>query len=638
MEQDFSDRTLQGRDFKNLDLTGANFSNADIRGANFTGAILRNANFSRAIAGLQPFYRNYLVILAFCVLVALGFIAAASGAYAVERLTSDILNDKFQHLLAGSIALIIVTIFAIISLKEGPIAAVVFLIAIIVIAVVFSVGFARAEVLLKEAKMVSEIIAIAVSEVAAIGAVSWIATIPEVLLAIVLSKRLARVIAICGLIGAFLVGVVAALFDEGLAGALVAGAIAIFGGIFSLLISQRVLAGDRQHDLIKTIAIHLSIWRGTNFKNADLTDANFTESSLKNTNFQEAILVRTFWHRAKYLKFAAVQNTYLRKTEIQKLLVTGTGENCCFDRQNFRGFNLSGANLKNASFIGVDFYQANLRSANLFGAKLIRSQFEQADLTGATLTGTCIEDWLVTRSTKLYKIECKYVFLKYIDGDKRDLIPRSGEFKDGDFILYIRSVLDTLDLYHEREINPKVAIAVLKTLSEDYQETFNIVGVERKDNDAIVLKLKTSELCDRDKIQEEYYHRYDKFLTISMQDPNRLILPALNGLIKQLNEALEKLRQTPNNITYIIQEFNNTGIFQTIENSQIQGDINLLQGDNNQLAVNKKFHIDQELISQLSEIKNSILNLELPQDTKQELLNSLQQYQNHLLKIEEKDS
>jgi hypothetical protein len=61
-----------------------------------------------------------------------------------------------------------------------------------------------------------------------------------------------------------------------------------------------------------------------------------------------------------------------------------------------------------------------------------------------------------------------------------------------------------------------IAIAVLKTLSEDYQETFNIVGVERKDNDAIVLKLKTSELCDRNKIQEEYYHRYDRFLTISM--------------------------------------------------------------------------------------------------------------------------
>jgi hypothetical protein len=182
-----------------------------------------------------------------------------------------------------------------------------------------------------------------------------------------------------------------------------------------------------------------------------------------------------------------------------------------------------------------------------------------------------------------------------------------------------------------------IAIAVLKTLSEDYQETFNIVGVERKDNDAIVLKLKTSELCDRNKIQEEYYHRYDRILTISMQDPNHLILPDTNRLVKQLNEALEKLRQTPNNITYIIREFNNTGIFQTIENSQIQGDINLLQGNKNQLAIGKKARIERESTDQFIEIKNSIMNLELPQHTKQELLDSLQQYQNYLLKIEEKN-
>jgi uncharacterized protein YjbI with pentapeptide repeats len=634
MEQDFSGQNLQGRKqkFKGLDLTDANFSYADIRGVDFTGAILREANFSHAIAGLTSNVRIYLVILSFLGLLILGFLAAVSGAYTIERITTNFLDWKIQVGFAAGISLILFAIFSVISFREGFIAAVIFLITAIVIASVLSVGFARAEVILKEAKMLAEIISAIAAQFAAVSAVACIATLPEVILTVVLSKNLAIAITILGLISAFFIGVSAAISAQGFAGGFVTGAIVLLGGGISFCFYRQILGGDRQQELVKTIAIYLCAWQGTSFQNADLADADFSEAILNNTNFQNAHLIRTCWQRVKYIQFANLKNTYLKNLEIRNLLVTGVGENKNFDAWDLRELNLSGANFKNASLIGTNFYQSNLRKVSFFGAKLVHGQFEGADLTGATLTGACIENWLVTRSTKLQAIDCKYIFLKYIDGDKRDQIPPYNEFEEGEFILFIRSILDTIDLYHEREINPIVAVSVLKSLSDKYQQTFDIVGCFRKDNGAIVLQLKTSDWSDREQLKEDYYSRYSQGLSLFMQDPKAYLQPdlkqsELKALVRKLNNALENLKQLPNNKTHLTQNI-------TIENSQVYGDVNVIQGDNNHLLMTRT-KLEEKLIDAIAKVEAMLSNTELPPSTKQEMVQILKEAQNYLLIEEE---
>ena len=105
--------------------------------------------------------------------------------------------------------------------------------------------------------------------------------------------------------------------------------------------------------------------------------------------------------------------------------------NASFVGADLHQTNLREAKLINTSFVGADFYQARLQKADLSGAILVRTQLERADLTGACLTGACIQDWSVTRSTKLDGVLCKYVYMKFENGDKREPMPPKGEFKDG---------------------------------------------------------------------------------------------------------------------------------------------------------------------------------------------------------------
>jgi uncharacterized protein YjbI with pentapeptide repeats len=132
-------------------------------------------------------------------------------------------------------------------------------------------------------------------------------------------------------------------------------------------------------------------------------------------------------------------------------LTTGIGQNQKFNYPDFRGINLSGANLENASLIDKDFYQANLQGANLSRAILVRSNFERADLRNANLTGSCIQDWIITESTKLDGIICDYVYLKWVNGDKRDQMPPRGEFKEDGFVTFVRYILETVELFHDRD-------------------------------------------------------------------------------------------------------------------------------------------------------------------------------------------
>lgn len=316
----------------------------------------------------------------------------------------------------------------------------------------------------------------------------------------------------------------------------------------------RTFQGDKHYSWIYIAFVAA---RGTRFHGADLTNADFTGAELKSTDFRESKLTCTRWYNAKNIDRACVGTSYLSNKQIRRLLVKGEGNDENFDRQDLRSLNLSGSKLKNASFIDAYLYQTNLSGSDLSGALLIRTTLEKADLTNTCLTGACIQGWNITSRTKLKGAESKYVYMKLVDGNKRDEIPHGGKFKKGEFVSFVRSMLNTLELYHKLDINPHVAVAVLKSLSAKYQMPLEIVGF-RKQGNAFILQVKIAGEIGQEEIQKGYRLKYEEYLNLFIEDPSQfheLLSPRTNRDEARLLEKLEEGKEQNtviNNINYTI--------------------------------------------------------------------------------------
>ena len=223
------------------------------------------------------------------------------------------------------------------------------------------------------------------------------------------------------------------------------------------------MKGDEKYSLIRNMAIAFAAIGGTNFRNADLTNADFIGATLKSTDLRNAILTRTDFSKTKLLNRVRPGKTYLQNTQLRQLLITGQGQDKNFDRLDLRGVNLQKAVLTDASFIGADLSEANLQDADLSRAKLVQTQLDGTDFTGATLTGAFIEDWGITRDTKFNGVRCEYVYMRLPSKENPDPLRKPDNnkevFADGDFGDFIKPIFDTLDLYHNQGVDPR-AIAI----------------------------------------------------------------------------------------------------------------------------------------------------------------------------------
>jgi uncharacterized protein YjbI with pentapeptide repeats len=576
MTKDYSGQNLRGRSFKGENLEGANFSYADVRGADFTSAVLTGANFSHAKAGLRCCLAISLVIFSLLMSVVSVFMLATAVSYMGYALVSNSLEDVF----AGVVGLIALTVFFILTIRRGLVVACGFLalaVAVVgAVTVVFAVTFAATGgIQLPVAAVVASTLAAAGAlaaavaftlAVAVLGAVAGpLAVAVAVAMAVAMAVTFAlaavvvavvigaREVAVPTAWAAVLTGVTGAKLAVTVAGAAVGAAAT--PGLFAY-VGWRALAGDEKQAFVRRIAVAIAAICGTSFHSADLTDADFTQATLKNTKFTKAILKNTRWFQAQKLHLAAVETTYLQNVQVRQLVVTGKGENKNFDRLDLRGLNLREANLENASFIDADLYKANLSNANLSRTILVRTNLEITDLRGACLTGSCIQDWNISRGTKLDGIVCDYVYLKWLDEDKRDQMPHRGKFKKGGFVLFAKYILDTIDIYHNKDIKPRLALTVLKKLSKDYDEPLDIVAVGKR-GDKVFMKVKLSEDVEPEEFKEQYFSRYEDGLKL-ISSPSKQ-LPLVNELVEnRLAEiASDETDEISNiNITYV--EYLNT--------------------------------------------------------------------------------
>ena len=541
--KDFSHKNLQDRSFKGQNLAGANFSNADLRGANFTGANLQGANFTGAKAGLPLRWTIFLVVLSWLLSGTSGFLFLFNGfliAYIFDSSTT------IENRVSGWAALIVTIIVYIIIIRQG-------------IGVNFAFAFAFA-------------FAVAGAfAFAGAGAVAF-AVAGAFAFAFAFAGAVA-VAAAFAVAGAFAVAAAVALtFAFVGAGAVAfafAGAVAVAAAaaVISSYIAWRAMKGNKKYALIRDAAVRFAAIGGTSFRSADLTDANFTFARLKSTDFRRAKLTRTCFHKTKLLDRVRPGTSYLQHSQLRQLFTTGVGQGKIFDRQDLRGINLKEANLAGASFIDTDLSQANLQGADLFEAKLVHTNLDQANLSNVHLTGAYIEDWGITRRTRLDGVKCKYVYLKLpTEGDRdpnRMPPPEQGEFGENDFNIFITSVLDTLDLYHKDNINAGVAITILKGLTKDYPVQFELVGLEKRGENQFVIRLKVFGQTSHFQLQREYYARYEQ--TLPLYDPKKL-MPSTDVVVE---EIIQTVKENPG--THI-ENLHNQGIVITGGSVNMSGD------------------------------------------------------------------
>ncbi|MFN6565245.1 MAG: pentapeptide repeat-containing protein [Nostoc sp. ChiSLP01] len=595
MPQDFSGQNLRGRSFKGQDLTGANFSKADIRGADFSQANLTGANFSHARAGLQWHWVISLFSISLLISALTGFSSVlAFSSFFVFIFNAKVLLSQLYTVICVAIVVAMFVVFFMLLVQQGlEIALKVFTLPMVVIgagSIAFVGAVASAIGGLGSASSAIGIAAAATGALVGLGsgsiAVAAMATMAGFLAeAKTLSIAVTGIVAVAGVLAGGLMAMAVGMPQ------LYAGTVPVV--FLASYISWRTLIEDEKFTLIQTIAVAIAATRGTSFKCANLTDANFSGAILKSTDLTNAICTRTCWFQAKKLERARLKDTYLLKPMLRSVVITGEGINKNFDSLSLRGVNLSGASLVDASFIGTDLSHANLQDANLSRAKLVQTQLDGTDFTDATLTGAYIEDWNITTDTKFDGVRCEYVYMRLPTSDNpephRKPDNRQEVFADGEFGDFIKPIFDTLDLYHNQGVDPRAIAISFKRLAENNPDAeLEIVAMEKRGLDKFLLRAKSAIAADKSQLSAEYFDTYNQLKNLPDREI-KLLLAEKENQIRRLENMVMTALERPSfysNVEQVGFMTNNPGGFSV--GGSVSGDINNVQGDNNQQRVSNK--------------------------------------------------
>lgn len=556
----------------------AKFKENDIRGLNHRQANLHQANFTRSYAGL-PHLQTVIQIVVMSIGAATTGVLASFGAIVATALLSPSNVSRFG-ILPGAIVILLTLISLIGSVIIGFVASAgtstIFLAVLAILSIFDQNSPASTTLFYAPLTVIQELIALWLGSVTVASAQTHSRLI----------LRKSMLVAFIGM-GTTLVLVrgsgTEAYIDIGdfvLAASIILTANII--GYKSFQPKSRFL--DIAH-----LAVSLTAIGGTSFQKADLTEANFSFANLKHTDFRGANLKRTDWYMAKGLEFSRLENTYLANPKIRQLVVTLSGKAQKFDGLNLEGVNLKGAKLENASFIGTNLNYANLQNADLSKAILKQTQLDGTDFTGATLTGAFIEDWNITTDTLFDGVRCEYVYMRLPTPDNPDPYRkpdnRQEVFGDGEFGDFIKPIFDTLDLYHSQGVDPRAIAISLKQLAENHPDAeLEIVAMEKRGQDKFLLRAKTAATADKSELSAEYFTTYNQLKALAEQEVKALIAEK-DGRIADLQNMVVTALQRPSfysNVEQVGFMTNNPGGF------SVDGDINNVQGENNQQRVSNK--------------------------------------------------
>jgi uncharacterized protein YjbI with pentapeptide repeats len=316
----------------------------------------------------------------------------------------------------------------------------------------------------------------------------------------------------------------------------VTAALTLAVAALGIYVAWRALAGDEKHAFVRKIAIAFAAIGGTCFRNADLTDANFTEATLKSTDFRTANLTRTCFRNTEKLDRARVGKSILADTRVRELLVTGNGYKKSYFGADLQGTNLTGVNLNEANLKQANLSEATLHLANLESANLTETQALATDFTEAYFTGACLEAWNIDATTKLDRVDCRFVYLlEYPQPgtDDRERRPSSGEFAPREFTKLFEEVLNTIDLIFRNGIDWKAFVAAFNQVQVENEGTeLTIQSIENKGDGVIVVKVSVPPDANKEHIHRNFTQSYE-LMAARLEDKDKQIT-FLEGVVNQL--------------------------------------------------------------------------------------------------------
>ncbi|WP_180274543.1 pentapeptide repeat-containing protein, partial [Tychonema bourrellyi] len=322
-------------------------------------------------------------------------------------------------------------------------------------------------------------------------------------------------------------------------------AVAVAVVLLSFYVAWRALAGDEKQNFVRKIAVFFASTGGTNFCNANLTDADFTGATLKCTKFTGANLTRTRFYEAKKILLARVGKSILDPLPIRTLLVTGNGHNKSYLNANLRGANLIGADLSGANLKGANITDATFQGANLETANLTLTEAIGTDFTSAQMTGACVEAWNIS-NTKLDNVDCRFIYLLEYPKpgtDDRERRPSSGDFDPGEFTKLFQEVLTTVDLIFRNGVDWKAFTAAFQKVQVENEDTeLTIQSIENKGDGVVVIRVSVPPDTNKAKIHSEFTQNYDRALK-AIEEKYQSKIESKDEQITLYRQQLEDSRQ-----------------------------------------------------------------------------------------------
>ena len=271
---DYSGENLQGRSFRRANLRQADFTGADLRGADFSYAILSGAKFNHAKLGIQKSSRVFLLFFSLVLSLLSGYVAMLAGS-TVHKL---VLSGDWRLQGSGYILIGFFILFTAVALWKGLDTAVTkILLTLIGITgalglIMFVTGYGTGE-----------------------GALYGLFALLLMAMMFVVGTVARTTI---GTLGSTILFVLVAI-SGGMFGRSVGGGIGtIVMAIACALISKRALK-EKGDTLLRKVALTVSTYFGTSFKQANLSGADFSDAEIKNTNFSGANLNGANWVNVK---------------------------------------------------------------------------------------------------------------------------------------------------------------------------------------------------------------------------------------------------------------------------------------------------------------------------------------------------
>lgn len=325
--------------------------------------------------------------------------------------------------------------------------------------------------------------------------------------------------------------------------------IAFYGGVLlgsishivGTTISYRRRMDQQQFIFLNDWAIAAAAWKGTSFRDLDLSGINFANSILANSNLRARKLYRVNFQGVVGLDKAQVDNRYLdlKNPNVQQLLVNGSSSTSAFSQLCLRGAYLHGATLRNTDFTDTELTGADLSNADLQNSIFTRADVTDINFTDARLTGICIQDWNVNSQTLFTNVQCDYVYRRLdAEGRPSDRYPADRNFEPREFESLYQEVGNVVELVFKEGINWRAFAFTLQKLQlDDDGLDLQLKGIEKR-GDLWVVKVTHNEHLSTHEVEQRLTYAYDELrqqLAAKEQQINHLL-----GIASTQAEALKE--------------------------------------------------------------------------------------------------